>query len=70
MLINSPGPQHQLPTTSFILIIGFSLNSFKLTLVFVPIMGGAIPRLIVLGSIKKKQAKQARGNKPVSNIPP
>jgi hypothetical protein len=34
-----------------------------------PIVGGAIPRLVVLGSIRK-QAEQARGSKPVSNIPP
>ena len=32
-------------------------------------MGGAIPGLVVLGSIIK-QAEQARGSKPVSNIPP
>ena len=32
-------------------------------------MGGAIPGLVVLGSISK-QAEQARGGKPVSNIPP
>jgi hypothetical protein len=31
--------------------------------------GGAIPGLVVLGSIRK-QAEQARGSKPVSNIPP
>jgi hypothetical protein len=29
-------------------------------------VGGAIPGLVVLGSIRK----QARGSKPVSNIPP
>ena len=34
-----------------------------------PIVGGAIPGLVVLGSIRK-QAEQARGSKPVSNIPP
>jgi hypothetical protein len=34
-----------------------------------PTVGGAIPGLVVLGSIRK-QAKQARGSKPVSNIPP
>ena len=34
-----------------------------------PIVGGAIPGLVVLGSIRK-QAEQARGNKPVKNIPP
>jgi hypothetical protein len=33
------------------------------------IVGGIIPRLVVLGSISK-QAEQARENKPVSNIPP
>jgi hypothetical protein len=32
-------------------------------------VGGAIPGLVVLGSISK-QAEQARGSKPVSNIPP
>ena len=32
-------------------------------------MGGAIPGLVDLGSIRK-QAEQARGNKPVSKIPP
>jgi hypothetical protein len=31
-----------------------------------PIVGGAIPGLVVLG----KQAEQARRSKPVSNIPP
>jgi hypothetical protein len=34
-----------------------------------PIMGGAIPGLVVLGSIRE-QAEQARGSKPVRNIPP
>ena len=34
-----------------------------------PIVGGAIPGLVVLGSIRK-QAEKARGNKPVSSIPP
>jgi hypothetical protein len=36
-----------------------------------PLVGGAIPGLvyIILGSIRK-QAEQARGSKPVSNIPP
>jgi hypothetical protein len=34
-----------------------------------PIVGGAIPGIIVLGSIRE-QAEQARGSKPVSNIPP
>jgi len=32
-------------------------------------MGGTIPGLVVLDSIRK-QAEQARGSKPVSNIPP
>jgi hypothetical protein len=32
-------------------------------------MGGAIPGLVVLGSIRK-QAEQARESKAVSNIPP
>jgi hypothetical protein len=34
-----------------------------------PLVGGAIPRLVVLGSIRQ-QAEQARGSKPVRNIPP
>jgi hypothetical protein len=34
-----------------------------------PIMGGAIPGLLALGSIRK-QAEQGRGCKPVSNIRP
>jgi hypothetical protein len=34
-----------------------------------PIVGGAIPGLAVLGSIRK-QAEQASRSKPVSNIPP
>ena len=34
-----------------------------------PIVGDAIPGLVVLGSIRK-QAEQARGSKPVRNIPP
>ena len=34
-----------------------------------PIVGGAVPGLIVLVSIRK-QAEQARGSKPVSSIPP
>jgi hypothetical protein len=33
------------------------------------LVGGAIPGLVVLGCIRK-QAEQARGSKPVSNIPP
>jgi hypothetical protein len=32
-------------------------------------VGGVIPRLAVLGSISE-QAEQARGSKPVRNIPP
>jgi len=32
-------------------------------------VGGAIPRLVVLGSIRE-QAEQVRGSKPISNIPP
>jgi hypothetical protein len=32
-------------------------------------MGGTIPGLVVLDSIRK-QAEQDRGRKPVSNIPP
>ena len=31
-------------------------------------MSGAIPRLVILGAIRK-QVEQARGSKPVSNIP-
>ena len=34
-----------------------------------PRVGGAIPGLVVLDSIRE-QAEQARGSKPVSNIPP
>ena len=34
-----------------------------------PLVGGTIPGLVVLGSIRE-QAEQARGSKPVSNIPP
>jgi hypothetical protein len=34
-----------------------------------PTVGGAIPRLVVLGSIREK-AEQVRGSKPVRNIPP
>jgi hypothetical protein len=34
-----------------------------------PIVGDTIPGLGVLGSIRK-QTEQARGSKPVSNIPP
>ena len=34
-----------------------------------PIVGSAIPGLVALGSIKK-QAEQARGSKPVKDIPP
>jgi hypothetical protein len=33
-----------------------------------PLVGGAISGLVVLGS-KREQAEQARGGKPVSNIP-
>jgi hypothetical protein len=34
-----------------------------------PIVGGVIPGLVVLGSLRK-QAEQARGSKPVKNISP
>jgi hypothetical protein len=34
-----------------------------------PLVGGAIPGLVDLGS-KREQAEQAKGGKPVSNIPP
>jgi hypothetical protein len=34
-----------------------------------PLVGGAISGLVVLSSIRK-QAEQARGSKPVCNIPP
>jgi hypothetical protein len=34
-----------------------------------PTVGGVIPGLVVLGSIRM-QAEQARGSKPISNIPP
>jgi len=33
-----------------------------------PVVGGTTPGLVVLGSIRK-QTEQARGSKPVSNIP-
>jgi hypothetical protein len=32
-------------------------------------VGGSIPGLVILGSIRK-QSEQTRGSKPVSNIPP
>jgi hypothetical protein len=35
----------------------------------VPLVGGAISGLVVLGFIRK-QAEQASGSKPVKNIPP
>ena len=34
-----------------------------------PLVGGTIPGLVVLSSIKEK-TEQARGSKPVKNIPP
>jgi hypothetical protein len=34
-----------------------------------PIVDGAIPGLVVFGSLKE-QAEEARGSKPVRNIPP
>jgi hypothetical protein len=34
-----------------------------------PLVGGTISGLVVLGSIRE-QAEQARGSKPVRNIPP
>jgi hypothetical protein len=34
-----------------------------------PLVGGSTPGLVVLGSIRK-QDDQARGSRPVSNIPP
>ena len=34
-----------------------------------PLVGGTISGLLVLGSIRE-QAEQARGSKPVKNIPP
>ena len=34
-----------------------------------PLVGGTIPGLVVLGSIRE-QAEQTRGSKPVKNIPP
>jgi hypothetical protein len=34
-----------------------------------PLLGGTISGLVILGSIRK-QAEQARGSKPVRNIPP
>ena len=38
-------------------------------LVIEALVGGAIPGLVVLGSLRE-QAEQARGSKPVRNIPP
>jgi hypothetical protein len=34
-----------------------------------PLVGGTISGLVVLGSIRE-QAEQARGSKPIKNIPP
>jgi hypothetical protein len=34
-----------------------------------PLVGGSIPELVVLDSIRE-QAEQARGSQPVKNIPP
>jgi hypothetical protein len=34
-----------------------------------PLVGGTIPGLVILGSLRE-QAEQARGSKPVSIIPP
>jgi hypothetical protein len=34
-----------------------------------PIVGGAVPGLVVLDSLRE-QTEQARGSKPVRNIPP
>jgi hypothetical protein len=34
-----------------------------------PTVSGAIPEMVILGSIRE-QAEQARGKKPVSSIPP
>ena len=34
-----------------------------------PLVGGAVPGLVVLDSIRK-QVEQTRGSKPASNIPP
>jgi hypothetical protein len=34
-----------------------------------PLLGGAFTELVILGSVRK-QAEQARGSKPVRNIPP
>jgi hypothetical protein len=46
-----------------------SCGAFSQSRVGGPILGGAIPGLVVLGSIRK-QAEQARGSKPVSSTPP
>jgi hypothetical protein len=48
-----------------------SCKAFSLLVIKVggPIVGGAIPRLAVLGCIRK-QEEQARGSKSVSNISP
>jgi hypothetical protein len=34
-----------------------------------PLVGGTIPGLVVLGSIRE-QTEEARGSKPIKNIPP
>jgi hypothetical protein len=47
----------------------FSCKAFSQLVRAQPIVGGAIPGLGVLGSIRK-QAEQARVSKPVRNIPP
>jgi hypothetical protein len=49
----------------------FSCGAFSLLVINRgrPIVGGAIPGLEVLGSIRE-QAEQARGSKSVRNIPP
>jgi hypothetical protein len=46
-----------------------SCKAFSQLVIKGPLVGGAIPGLVILGSIRK-QAEQARGSKPVSNIPP
>jgi hypothetical protein len=46
-----------------------SCKAFSQSRVGGPIVGGVIPGLIILGSIRK-QAEQARVSKPVSSTPP
>jgi hypothetical protein len=49
--------------------MGKCLHEIQLWGIFSPIVGGAFLGLIVLSSVRE-QADQARGSKPVNNIPP